>query len=182
MGMGKPQGRLRINSWFWEPEPRMSNANAVAAVENFWREVWPPPQNPDAIDHLVAEDFVLTSDGTDFVSRATSKQWVIDFQSKITHLEFDILETFQNAEGTRVASRWQIRGKNNGILGTEPDQRLYRDRSLGGPARRRYSAQFGRAQRLGALSRLDAVVHVIVNRVAIVGVSHGGSYGYTRKV
>jgi SnoaL-like polyketide cyclase len=101
----------------------MSHTNAVAAVDNFWREVWQPPQNPDAIDHLVAEDFVLTSGGIDFVSRAKFKEWVIDFQSKITDLEFDILETFQNAEGNRVASRWQIRGKNNGMLGTQPDQR-----------------------------------------------------------
>ncbi len=101
----------------------MSNANAVAAVENFWREVWQPPQNPDAIDRLVAEDFVLTSGGIDFVSRARFKEWVVDFQSKIAYLEFDILETFQNAEGTRVASRWQIRGKNKGVLGTKPDQR-----------------------------------------------------------
>jgi len=37
-----------------------------------------------------------------------------------THLEFDILETFQ--EGNRVASRWQIRGKHNGMLGIQPDQ------------------------------------------------------------
>jgi SnoaL-like domain len=101
----------------------MSDTNAVAAVENFWGEVWQPPQNPDAIDHLVAEDFVLTSGGIDFVSRAKFKEWVIDFQSKITHLEFDILETFQNAQGNRVASRWRIRGKNNGMLGTKPDQR-----------------------------------------------------------
>jgi predicted ester cyclase len=111
---------------FCQREPRMSNVNAVAAVEHFWREVWQPPQNPDAIDHLVADDFVLTSGGIDFVSSATFKKWVIDFQSKITHLEFDILETFQSAEGTRVASRWQIRGKNNGILGTNPDQRHIR--------------------------------------------------------
>jgi hypothetical protein len=101
----------------------MSNAKAGAAVENFWREVWQPPQNPNAIDYLVAEDFVLTSGGIDFVSRARFKEWVIDFQSKITHLEFDILETFQNDQGNRVASRWQIRGKNNGMLGTQPDQR-----------------------------------------------------------
>jgi hypothetical protein len=101
----------------------MSKGNAVAAVENFWREVWQPPQNPGAIDHLVAEDFILTSGGVDFVSRATFKEWVIKFQSRITHLEFDIIETFQNSEGTRVASRWQIRGKNNGILGTKADQR-----------------------------------------------------------
>ena len=101
----------------------MSNTNAIAAVENFWREVWQAPQNPNAIDQLLADDFVLTSGGVDFISRATFKEWVINFQSKITDLEFDILETFQNAEGTRVASRWQIRGKNNGILGTKPDQR-----------------------------------------------------------
>ena len=80
----------------------MCNTNAVAAVENFWREVWQPPRNPDAIDRLVAEDFVLTSGGIDFISRATFKEWVVDFQSKITQLEFDILETFQNAEGSRV--------------------------------------------------------------------------------
>ena len=52
----------------------MSNTNAVAAVENFWRNVWQPPQNPDAIDRLVAEDFVLTSGGIDFISRATGAQ------------------------------------------------------------------------------------------------------------
>ena len=104
----------------------MSNGKAVAAVENLWREVWQPPQNPDAIDRLVAEDFVLTSGGVDFVSRARFKQWVIDFQSRIADLEFDIIETFQNADGTRVASRWQIRGKNNGMLGTKPDQREIR--------------------------------------------------------
>jgi hypothetical protein len=103
--------------------PRTCNRNAVAAVENFWSEVWQPPQNPDAIDRLVTEDFVLTSGGIDFISRATFKEWVVDFQSKITQLEFDILETFQNAEGSRVASRWQIRGKNNGVFGSKPDQR-----------------------------------------------------------
>ncbi len=104
----------------------MSNTNAVAAVENFWREVWQSPQNPDAIDRLVAEDFVLTSGGVDFISRATFKEWVVDFQSKITQLEFDILETFQNAEGSRVASRWQIRGKNNGVFGSKLDRRVIR--------------------------------------------------------
>ena len=27
--------------------------DSVAIVENFWREVWKQPQNPDAIDRLV---------------------------------------------------------------------------------------------------------------------------------
>ncbi|MGC1863288.1 MAG: ester cyclase [Methylocystis sp.] len=104
----------------------MCNTNAVAAVENFWSEVWQSPQNPDAIDRLVTEDFVLASGGIDFISCATFKEWVVDFQSKITQLEFDILETFQNAEGSRVASRWQIRGKNNGVFGSKPDRRVIR--------------------------------------------------------
>ena len=101
----------------------MSKITAVQAVENFWAEVWASPQNPEAIDRLVVEDFVITTGGIDVVSRATFKEWVKNFQSKINDLEFDVFETFQNAEGNRVASRWRIRGKNNGVLGTAPDQR-----------------------------------------------------------
>jgi predicted ester cyclase len=36
-------------------------------------------------------------------------------------LELEVVESFQNQEGTRVASRWKVRGRNNGVLGTEPD-------------------------------------------------------------
>jgi hypothetical protein len=41
----------------------------------------------------------------------------------INDLEFETVETFQNEDGSRVASRWRVTGKNNGILGTAPDQR-----------------------------------------------------------
>jgi hypothetical protein len=37
--------------------------DSVATVENFWREVWKQPQNPEAIDRLVHADFVITSGG-----------------------------------------------------------------------------------------------------------------------
>jgi hypothetical protein len=47
--------------------------DSVAIVENFWREVWKQPQNPDAIDRLVHEDFVITSGGRDIVGRAPFK-------------------------------------------------------------------------------------------------------------
>jgi hypothetical protein len=100
----------------------MARKDAVAIVENFWREVWRSPQNPDAIDRLVAEDFVITSGGHDIQGRTAFKKWVIEFQSKITDLEFEPIETFQNEEGSRVASRWRVTGKNNGILGTSADQ------------------------------------------------------------
>ena len=95
--------------------------SSVEIVENFWREVWKQPQNPDAIDRLVHEDFILTSGGKDVRSRDAFKKWVIDFQSKIHDFEFHVIETFQNGDGSRVASRWGVTGRNNGFMGTEPN-------------------------------------------------------------
>ena len=57
-------------------------------------------------------------------SRSTAfKEWAAQFMGKITDLEFEAVETFQNEDGSRVASRWRITGKNNGMLGTAADQR-----------------------------------------------------------
>jgi hypothetical protein len=36
-------------------------------------------------------------------------------------MDFQIIESFQNDDGSRVASRWRLTGRNNGILGTEPN-------------------------------------------------------------
>jgi hypothetical protein len=90
---------------------------AVAIVGNFWREVWQKPQNPDAIDRLCSEDFVITTGGKDINSRAAFKKWVIDFQSKVSDFDLEILEIFENAEGTRVASRMRLTGINKGLFG-----------------------------------------------------------------
>ena len=95
--------------------------DSVAIVENFWREVWKQPQNPDAIDRLVHEDFVITSGGRDVVGREAFKAWVRDFQARVRHFEFHVFETFQNQDGSRVASRWRVTGRNNGLMGTEPN-------------------------------------------------------------
>jgi predicted ester cyclase len=99
----------------------MTKRNSVEIVENFWNEVWKQPQNPHAIDELVAEDFVVTSGGNDVVSRDAFKAWVMDFQSKVHDMQFESVETFQNHDGSRVASRWRFTGRNNGIMGTEPN-------------------------------------------------------------
>lgn len=99
----------------------MAKRNSVAIVESFWADVW-QARNPEAIDNYVAEDFVITTGGQDVVSRAAFKRWVASFQHTITDLEFDIIESFQNEDGSRVASRFRIRGRNNGFLGTAPDQ------------------------------------------------------------
>ncbi|WP_256346771.1 ester cyclase [Pseudomonas gingeri] len=37
--------------------------------------------------------------------------------AKIDDFDFASIETFQNAEGTRVASRWVLEGRNNGFIG-----------------------------------------------------------------
>jgi hypothetical protein len=101
----------------------MKNRKAVEIVEHFFSEVWQSPQNPDAIDHLVADDFRITSGGQEIRSKADFKAWVLAFQSKVNDLEFEIIESFQSEDGTRVATRWRATGRNNGILGTLPDQK-----------------------------------------------------------
>ena len=99
----------------------MNKKTSVDIVNHFWREVW-QSRNPDAVDDLVAEDFVITSAGVDIHSRTEFKQWVKAFLSKINDFEFHVIETFQNESGDRVASRWRVTGKNNGIFGTTATQ------------------------------------------------------------
>jgi len=36
---------------------------------------------------------------------------------------FETIESFQNVDGSRVASRWRVRGRNNGLFGLPPDGR-----------------------------------------------------------
>jgi hypothetical protein len=99
----------------------MARGKSVELVEHFWAEVWQWPQNPHAIDRLVAEDFVITSGGNAIVSRDAFKAWVMDFQSKVLDMDFEAIETFQNEDGSRVASRWRLTGRNNGMMNTEPN-------------------------------------------------------------
>jgi hypothetical protein len=100
----------------------MSSTTAIDIVHNFWREVWQSSQDLGAIDRLVAEDLMIVSGGMEVRSRAEFKKWVKDFQSRINDLEFEVIERFQNQAGTRVGSRWRVTGRNNGIMGVEPDQ------------------------------------------------------------
>ena len=62
-----------------------------------------------SIVHVV-DDLVITSAGEEIRSRDAFEQWIREFQTRVAALEFEIIESFQNAEGTRVASRWRVRG------------------------------------------------------------------------
>jgi hypothetical protein len=100
---------------------RVQTMNSVKIVEEFWECVW-KAHNHAAIDDFAAEDFVLTTGGVDVVSKIKYKDWAAAFMTKINDLQFEVIETFQNEDGSRVASRWRITGKNNGILDTTVDQ------------------------------------------------------------
>lgn len=91
-------------------------------VLTFWEQVWNPPYNIDYVDEAVTDDFIITSAGNDNISKPAFKEWIIKFQSSISGLRLKAADTFANAEGTRVTSRWVLTGKNNGMLGTTPDQ------------------------------------------------------------
>jgi hypothetical protein len=97
--------------------------NSVELMETFWKEVWQTPNNVDALDRFVAEDFVVTTGGRDIIGRAAFKRWIIEFQAQISELQFDIVHTFQSADGKLVSARFRIRGRNNGLMGFPADQR-----------------------------------------------------------
>ncbi|MFC7630511.1 ester cyclase [Paraburkholderia humisilvae] len=99
----------------------MEKRDSVSIVENFWHEVW-KSRNPDAVDRLVAEDFVITSGGVEIRSRGDFKKWIAAFLASIDDFKFQVIETFQNETGDRVVSRWRVTGRNNGFMGSEPCQ------------------------------------------------------------
>ena len=98
----------------------MTPEESVSLVERFWDEVW-RACNPDAIDQFVTDDFVITTAGVDVTGPENFKVWVADFQSTITELQWQTIETFSNVEGSRVASRFRVTGRNNGMFGLPAD-------------------------------------------------------------
>lgn len=100
----------------------MSGRSSVEIVEAFWAEVW-NGHDPDRIDDFVADDFVLTDPGGSVEGRESFKAWVAAFLDQVQDLRMEVVESFQNEDGSRVASRWIVHGRNNGLLGTEPDGR-----------------------------------------------------------
>ncbi len=95
--------------------------NSVKIVEDFWTAVW-KSRNPDAIADFVVEDAIITTGGVEIKGRDKFIAWAWDFLSKINDFDFEVIETFQNEDGSRVASLWRLTGKNNGMMGTVPDQ------------------------------------------------------------
>ena len=94
----------------------MTPVTSIALVESFWEQVW-AAHNPEAIHRFVTEDFIFTTAGVEVAGPEDFKAWVAGFQSRISDLSWETIETFSNLDGSRVASRFRITGKNNGIFG-----------------------------------------------------------------
>ncbi|MGB8504634.1 MAG: nuclear transport factor 2 family protein [Mycobacterium sp.] len=91
-------------------------------VEDLWDEVW-NAHDPDALDRFVTDDVVVVAGGQEISGKDKFKASIKELLDKVNDLHLDAIETFQNEDGTRVTSRWVLTGTNNGVLGTEPNQK-----------------------------------------------------------
>lgn len=89
----------------------------------FFRRVWAPPHDLDAIDELMTPDYVITTGGVVVRGRDAFKQWVGTFQRLLLDATNETVDVFANRAGDRVVSRWVCRGRNNGIFGLPADGR-----------------------------------------------------------
>ena len=94
--------------------------NSVDIVHAFWDQVW-NAHDAAAVDRFVVEDFVVVTGGETITGRENFKTWIEGFLANVDGLHLEVVESFQNTDGSRVASRWLLTGKNNGFLGAEPD-------------------------------------------------------------
>lgn len=98
-------------------------ATSERLAREFFRRVWAPPHDLNAIDELMTEDYRITTAGTLIEGRATFKGWVAKMQQTVGAATNEHLEIFTNAAGDRIVSRWITRGANNGMFGLPADGR-----------------------------------------------------------
>jgi steroid delta-isomerase-like uncharacterized protein len=91
--------------------------NSTEIVRAFKDEVW-NAHDPDAIDRFVVDDIVFVDGGQEITGKESLKNWIKELLGKVNGLEIDAIETFQNAEGSRVTSRFVLTGTNNGLFDT----------------------------------------------------------------
>jgi hypothetical protein len=127
----------------------MTRGGSVEIIENFWAQVW-QSRNSHAVDKLIAEDFTITSGGVDIHSHEEFKKWVSAFLSSINDFRFEVIETFQNEDGSRIGSRWASLARTRGYGFRAVPDAIYhgKHRRTGAARGRPVAAQLGRTQRL----------------------------------
>ena len=87
-----------------------------------------------AAERFVVDDFVIVTGGETISGAENFKTWIKGFLAKLTDLHLEVMESFQNSDGSRVTSRFLLTGN----LGTEPDQQeIAMTGTAVGPARGR---------------------------------------------
>ncbi|MGY4395553.1 ketosteroid isomerase-like protein [Sphingomonas sp. UYAg733] len=103
-----------------EPEPTGAQTARRLAIE-FFRRVWAPPHDLQAIDELMTEDYRITTAGKVIEGREAFKAWVAEMQRQVGDATNEHLEVLTDESGSRVVSRWKTRGSNNGMFSLAPD-------------------------------------------------------------
>lgn len=106
----------------------MAKETVAAAVaeklaRDFLTRVWGRAHDVDAIEELMAEDYVITSAGSVIRGRAAFKRWIADFHRLVPGAYDEILDVFASPSGDRVVARWLCSGRNNGAFGLPADGR-----------------------------------------------------------
>lgn len=102
-------------------DPGAASEAAVKLARDFLARVWGPGHAIDAIDELMAPDYVIHSGGRTIRGRDAFKAWVVDFQRQMPEAIDEIVDIFANEAGDRVVARWINRGRSNGVFGLPPD-------------------------------------------------------------
>ena len=92
-------------------------------AREFFRRVWAPPHDLDAIDELMTADYRITTAGAVIEGREAFKAWVATMQRVVGDATNEHLEIFTNEAEDRVVSRWITRGRNRGMFGLPADNR-----------------------------------------------------------
>ncbi len=95
-----------------------------ALITEFFNRVWTPPNDLNAIDEMMTEDYTIISGGKEIKGREAFKAWVKEFQTHLLEARTVNQEAFSNATGSRVVSRWICSGINNGLFGLPADGRF----------------------------------------------------------
>lgn len=98
-------------------DPRL--AEHLAA--EFFRRVWAPPHDLQAIDDLMTDDYRITSAGRVIEGRDAFKAWVAEMQRQVADATNEHLDLFVDGTGQKVVSRWVTHGRNNGVFGLPAD-------------------------------------------------------------
>ncbi|MEM7186272.1 MAG: nuclear transport factor 2 family protein [Bacteroidota bacterium] len=93
-------------------------------VLDFFERVWHPPHQLEAIDEFMTEDYIITTAGKTVKGREEFKNWIREFQKQLLEATTTSVAMFSNEEKDMVVSRWICSGRNNGLFGLKPDNRL----------------------------------------------------------